>query len=212
MPNWCMNTITFNGPEEPIKELKDFISEQRDIPNVAELGHFATNTWLGTFLGRAGFNYDDYECRGQIVDWPDDIVGEKGPGSFTIQTETAWSPMIAMWDAIAKKFSDEIEIIYTAEEPGMAIYSTNDPAMRSHYNGDKFDELDEELEEDLQGTIFEGELDTHEYSEEEIRANLLTIYPDRVNDATDQLIDLFQGEYDGITINAYEWWPIEEAG
>ena len=213
MPNWCMNTITFNGPEKPIKELRDFISEQRDIPNVAELGHFATNTWLGTFLGRAGFNYDDYECRGQIVAWPDDIADEKDPSSFTIQTETAWSPMIAMWDAIAKKFSDDIEVIYTAEETGMALYYTNDPAMRGHYCVDKFDEVDEDLKESLRGTIFEGELSMEEYSEKEVVDNILLVYPDKTDLTTEQLVELFQSKYeDSISINAYEWCLVEEVG
>lgn len=214
MPNWCMNTITFNGPKESIKELRDFISEQRDILNVAEPGQFATNTWLGTFLKRAELSPDSpYGYRGQIVAWPDDIAKEEKPNSFTIQTETAWSPMVAMWGAIAKKFSDEIEVIYTAEEPGMSVYYTNDPAMRDHYCIDKFDEIDEEFKENLRGTIFEGELGMEEYSEKEVRDNILMIYPDRTDLTTEQLVVLLQEEYeDSISINAYEWASAEEVG
>jgi hypothetical protein len=62
-----MNTITFNGPEEPIKKLRDFISEQANMLNFAQEWQFSTPSWLGTFLERAEINPDSYSYRGQIV-------------------------------------------------------------------------------------------------------------------------------------------------
>lgn len=216
MPNWCVNYITFTGPAEPIKKLREFISAQESVPDTSVPGHFATNTWLGTFLNRAGLNFEDYECRGQITGWPivnkidDDIDDAEEYAGFSIQTETAWGPMIAMWDAIAKQFSNKIEIIYIAEEPGLGVYSTNDPEIRGYFHIEKSCKLDEEKEGKLKGTMFEGYIDPEEYSEDEVRDSLLRIYPDKAMWTTEQLINLFRREYNNITIIALEWYPIEE--
>lgn len=213
MPNWCFNQITFSGPEKPIKKLRDFIDKQRDMPNEAPRYHFETATWLGTFLSRAGFDPHEFECRGTIVSWPkdvDNLVGEKNLASFAIETESAWKPMIAMWQTIARTFSDRIKILYTSEEPGTGIYMTNDPVMRGWYHVNPY-ELDKEEKELLKDTIFavEGQ---EIYSWKDVRRDLLKIYKNEFYLTTAQLVGRFCRDHKGVIVRKYELCSIEEVG
>ena len=72
-----------------------------------------------------------------------------------ITTETAWDPMLKMWQKVVDKYLPGAEIIYAAEEPGMCLYVTNDPTFDGHYNIYSWDEpyVENEYCADEQTTI-----------------------------------------------------------
>ena len=83
--------------------------------------------WLGNIVRKAGFDYDEVDCRGRIVKMG--IIEEtedKANAWFSISTESAWRPMLEMWHLILGKYAPSCKYIYVAEEPGTDLFWTND--------------------------------------------------------------------------------------
>jgi hypothetical protein len=53
-----------------------------------------------------------------------------------LSTETAWTPMLKMWEKICNKYLgiNRYELLYSAEEPGCGIFCTNDPTRVGTYS------------------------------------------------------------------------------
>lgn len=129
MPNWCSTTIDFIGDEKDVEDLRDKIDLYTSKQYLkTDFG----NDWLGNIL--YGFGLGDridnpsnnLRCRGVITGY-DDIEYGGSLCKFRIWTETAWVPMIKMWNAIIKKhYGDRISVHWIAEELGCDLYETND--------------------------------------------------------------------------------------
>ena len=52
-----------------------------------------------------------------------------GASSFEVQTETAWSPTVEMWDTILEKYPGVLSV-FVAEEPGCDYYINTDENRR----------------------------------------------------------------------------------
>ena len=172
MPNWCNTNIIISGKSK--KEECDFY--QNLIMWVKEPcieNGFGTN-WLGNVVERSGIAKWDVligdfiptvKCRGCILNLNIDNSG------ISLQTETAWVPMIKMWKDICDKyFPSGYDIVYWAEEPGCDVYETNDYMYENSYVFDNqiesYDDDDCFNEEEL--TLMKKYESMHSCSEDEL--------------------------------------------
>lgn len=137
MPNWCYTKITINHEDErKLKELENKIDEFTSH-DYMENG-FGLK-WLGNIVGNSGIGTvdenpeTDLRCRGSIT------YIENYGDQLVIDTETAWTPMLEMWVKLLEKYLPDAELIYSAEECGCGIWSTNDPCMKGCYVIDALD-------------------------------------------------------------------------
>lgn len=118
MPNWCYTTYKCIGEPKEIKELYDalkYIDERKTsiIPN--DFGKF----WLGNLVTRLGGNWEDYPCRGDIIDYY-----LKDKETLFIYQNTAWCEQRGVRRCIEDKLPS-IKVYYQAEEAGCGVYITN---------------------------------------------------------------------------------------
>jgi len=202
MPNWCSTLINFKGNPDAIKTLHDFISDDKANKEIGLSNDFGYN-WLGNYLHRAGLNYENYRCRGTVCDIQK--IDDEGT-SFHIWTETAWAPMLAMWQAIIDKIAPGIEIIYSSSECGCSVYWTNDPSFADKYIVDLYDEdvLEDNVVEALSWD------DCNEVPENELRETLLSILnaDKSMDDLIEELEDLVDN--DGVSIHKWDFVPVED--
>ena len=170
MPNWCTTRITINHDDEnKLKEFEKLINEWTS-KNYMENG-FGLQ-WLGNIVGNSGIGTidknleTDLRCRGSIT-WI-----ECDDYQLLIDTETAWVPMLKMWVKLLEKYLPDAELIYSAEECGMGIYSTNDPCLKDCYIMDCYDmediESDWEASEETVRKILQELLKTDETDVEKL--------------------------------------------
>ena len=128
MANYCYTNIAINGTKEVLDplytELKTALERdgEKDGPDA---GTDFDRNWLGNLLLHIGMTVDDIQergirCRGR-VDWID-YYGDQ----ITLDTETAWVPMMQCIVKFVEHYTDEATITYSAEEPGCDIFWSND--------------------------------------------------------------------------------------
>lgn len=168
MPNWCFSDITIHHNDE--KKLKEFFNK---IENWAKKPYVKNGFdspdfdyyWLGNIVGNSGLakwekiseEKEDFvpfiNCRGALTQL--DYHGNW----IHIFTETAWRPLLQMWDKLCNKYLPDAEIIFSAEEGNMGIYVTNDPDLIGSYYIDvcdvpeDFEDVDSEYEADKEYVI-----------------------------------------------------------
>jgi len=128
MPNWCSTAYAIEGDAKEVKSLYDLMSglqkqKEPSIPN--DYG----SAWLGSLVDALGEDWKKVYCRGSWYDM------EFDGRVLTFNTETAWSPCNEMFDTVCKKYPT-LSYYYRSEEPGMALYFTNDKEGR--YFQDRF--------------------------------------------------------------------------
>lgn len=132
MPNWCFTQMIFHGEKEEVNDFHNKIKEWTS-KNYQDNG-FGVN-WLGNVLHGAGLGHrissdtDHLRCRGDIVYFGDiDTFKGSNEATFLLDTETAWCPMVLMWDEVIKAMGYKtVGFSYKAEEPGCEIYEVFDP-------------------------------------------------------------------------------------
>lgn len=121
MANWCSSTIQIDCVDEKQAEnlsslIERWIAHGDEGQRDATLPHIVRSSGVGTVdTGEP----TDLRCRGYIT--YTDVVG----GTVTIDTETAWVPMLKMWDLIIRKYAPGARLFYSAIEPGCGIWDTN---------------------------------------------------------------------------------------
>ena len=142
MPNWCFTDIKMTGEKEKVQFLHDKIEEwtSKDY-----MQNGFGNTWLGNIVLGSGIaieedidKHDAPRCRGSIV-YTDIDLFDTNNAELTVQTETAWNPMMKMWSMINEQYDLNLDIVYSAEEPGCELYLTNDPDIAGTYIIDAYD-------------------------------------------------------------------------
>jgi hypothetical protein len=88
--------------------------------------------WLGKVLIEHGLDWEKISCRGTI-DNLDDC--EPDCNFFTLDSDTAWSPTIELWEAVVAKYTG-VSFVYIAEEAGSEIYINTD--IEGTYFPDRF--------------------------------------------------------------------------
>lgn len=157
MPNWCMTRIIFHGNKSEIEDLHSKIEEWTS--NNLMANGFGPN-WLGNILVGAGLGDridsekdNRLRCRGSLEYMGDVTVESEDDAYFAIDTDTAWDPMVRMWDEVFKAIGYKtIGYSFQAEEPGMCLYLTYDPYgdfTGEKYYIDIFLEGDDKLNEKL---------------------------------------------------------------
>ena len=148
MPNWCYTNITIaHENETKVGELERLIEEWTS-KNYMENGF--GHKWLGNIVLGSGIGTvdkdkaTDVRCRGTICDY------YRNGSELTINTETAWSPMLGMWVKLVEKYLPGAELIYNAEETGNGVQCTNDPALKDRYVIDCYG--DENIESDWEAS------------------------------------------------------------
>lgn len=154
MPNWCSNNITIcHNDNEKLKALYENIKKWSkktyhdngfDYPKCGSY-------WLGNIVGNAGLSEWNNErndfvpnirCRGSL----NDLSYEDG--HIHIRTETAWEPMLLMWDKLREKYLPDAEIWFNAEESGCGLYATNDPDIIGTFYVDVWEPPEEFADEE----------------------------------------------------------------
>lgn len=128
MPNWCSTAYTIEGDAKEVKSLYDLMNELQKQKEPSVPNGFGT-AWLGCLVDALGENWEKVYCRGSWYDL------EFDGRVLTFDTETAWSPCNEMFDMVCKKYPT-LSYFYRSEEPGMALYRTNDEEGR--YFQDRF--------------------------------------------------------------------------
>ncbi len=173
MPNWCYTNISINNGEP--NSLKAFYEKMQNwIKEGTEIKNDWDNAWLGLLvekgLGANPRDRESYECRGCFEDLNINPEGTQ----ITVNTETAWGPMLEMWvDLVDKHCPNDTELIWTAEECGCGLYATNDPMYRELWFIDSWE--DNEIEP------------TYEATEQDVRDVAMEIFK-KYGNATDRAL------------------------
>ena len=154
MPNWCYSNITiYHNDEEKLKAFFNKIEEWRKKPFKENDFDTYTLGWLGNIVGNSGLaewkarenGREDFvpniACRGSLQTF--ELDGNR----ININTETAWVPMLDMWQRLVDKYLPDADIWYTAEESGCGLYCTNDPDVIGKYYIDLWESPDEFIKE-----------------------------------------------------------------
>ena len=115
MPNWCSNYALITGSKEAIAKIKEAIDsiESGSDPSVFK-------TLVGIHPEVTQEEYDSGKWYGANCDYwgtkwdvrPDDCSFNFDEESFTMSPETAWSPPIGFYEALAKKYGVKVEAEY----------------------------------------------------------------------------------------------------
>ena len=122
MPNWCSTAIKFYSKDKDrVDEMyKKFLGIIKGEPT--QENDFK-NGWMGDFANTffPELGAEKIECRGW-VDGMDEPYDYDEYRVFTMWTETAWGPKIAIWNEIVEKFYPEVKIAYIAEECWCGVF------------------------------------------------------------------------------------------
>lgn len=128
MPNWCCTAYAIEGDAKELQSLYDLMNKLQESKDPSVPNGFGT-TWLGCLVDALGEKWEDVSCRGS---WNDlEFDGRV----LTFNTETAWAPCNETLDVVCRKYPT-LNYLYRSEEPGMALYYTNDDEGR--YFPDRF--------------------------------------------------------------------------
>ena len=124
MPNWCETEYKCVGDLKEVRLLYKIIkaNDKRKTPRVKN--GFGT-LWLGCIIDALGEDWEQYRCRGEIIDYQLD------GNVLTLWQNTAWCEQEGFRECIEKKFPS-IKVYYQDQEPGCGVFYTNDA------NGDYF--------------------------------------------------------------------------
>ena len=118
MPNWCYSAYHIVGKRKEVQSLYSKMNnlEKRRKPLVeSDFG----KTWLGCLVTKLGGDRNKVYCRGS---WSElEFDGE----AISFNTETAWGPLNEVFSFV-KSIYPSLEIYYSAEEPMMELFVTND--------------------------------------------------------------------------------------
>ena len=102
MPNWCWNTIEFNGEQKNLDNLAKLLEKTVDVQN---------KTGLGQLL---------HGLEGAIDGFMFDISYDLGDGFLNLSFQSRWSPIVNDVVRIAELFG--LTFVYDYEESGMNIF------------------------------------------------------------------------------------------
>lgn len=154
MPNWCSTNIRISGKKNDINRLYKRFSEAIELDDgdrkpgyfTSDLTHYGQH-WLGNLLLYIGEDVENtnIRCRGTVSYYE---LCDDGEG-ITIQTDTAWVPMIQVFVKFKNKYAPNAEISFCAEEPGCELYWRSDDSWEKYF----VEFYEEEAEEEAKKII-----------------------------------------------------------
>lgn len=118
MPNWCYTTYTVVGEKKEIEALFGVMEKLEQMKEPLVPNAFGPN-WLGCLVNSLGGDWEKVRCRGAWMNL--NKIGD----TMCFDTESAWTEPYEVVDFLKEKFPS-LEFYYSAEEPGMRYYVTND--------------------------------------------------------------------------------------
>lgn len=118
MPNWCYTTYTVVGEEKEVEALFGLMEKLEHMKEPLVPNGFGPN-WLGCLVNSLGGDLEKVRCRGRWMNL--NIIGD----TMCFDTVSAWAEPYEVVDFLKEKFPS-LEFYYSAEEPGMRHYVTND--------------------------------------------------------------------------------------
>lgn len=188
MPNWCMTNMNiYCDDKDKLKEFNDLLDEWTSKDYMENgFGH----TWLGNIVLGSGIGTvdtgktTDVRCRGNMC------YKDLHEDQLTIETETAWSPLMSIWTKLIDTYIPDARLFYTAEEPGCGIYYTNDYDYVDKY---VIDSWNEDIESNW------------EANEEVVVEILQELLNTKVTDVNELINMLYDSEIEGVSINQWKY-------
>lgn len=118
MPNWCCTAYAIEGDAKELQSLYDLMNKLQEQKEPSVPNGFGS-AWLGCLVDALGEKWENVFCRGSWYDL------ELDGRVLTFNTETAWSPCNETLNVVCGKYPT-LSYLYRSEEPGMALYYTND--------------------------------------------------------------------------------------
>ena len=118
MPNWCDTTYKCVGDPKEVRALHKIL-KYIDRRKTTIVRNGFGKWWLGNLVTKLGGKWEDYRCRGEIIDYS--LDGD----ILIISQSTAWSEQEGVRRIIQEKFPS-IKVYYREEEPGCGVYYTDD--------------------------------------------------------------------------------------
>ena len=118
MPNWCLTEYKCVGEPKEVRALHKILKYIDRRKSTIVRNGFG-KWWLGNLVTKLGGKWEDYRCRGEIIDYS--LDGD----ILIISQSTAWSEQEGVRRIIQEKFPS-IKVYYREEEPGCGVYYTND--------------------------------------------------------------------------------------
>ncbi len=118
MPNWCDTTYKCVGDPKEVRALHKVL-KYIDRRKTTIVRNGFGKWWLGNLVTKLGGKWEDYRCRGEIIDYS--LDGD----ILIISQSTAWCEQEGVRRIIQEKFPS-IKVYYREEEPGCNVYYTND--------------------------------------------------------------------------------------
>lgn len=127
MPNWCSVTYAcITKDEKEAKKLYNAIYSMDKSRNPLAESDFG-KLWLGCFVKQLGGDECKIRCRGEIMDYSIETIGDEH--IVKIHQETAWVEQEEVRFLIRRTFPS-MEVLFIEEEPGCEVFCTNDSAGR----------------------------------------------------------------------------------
>jgi predicted RNase H-like HicB family nuclease len=153
MPNWCDTTYKCVGDTKEVRALHKVL-KYIDRRKTTIVRNGFGKWWLGNLVTKLGGKWEDYRCRGEIIDYS--LDGD----ILIISQSTAWSEQEGVRRIIQEKFPS-IKVYYREEEPGCGVYYTNDTTgdyfpetyFLDSYNEQLYFETIEEAAECVSGIV-----------------------------------------------------------
>lgn len=114
MPNWAYVTYKCIGDAKDIKRLYEILEDiDTGIPN--DFGRW----WLGNLVTKLGGDWNQYRCRGEIINYR-----RESDTVLMIYQNTAWGEQEGVRKIIEEKLPS-VEVYFQEEESGCELYATN---------------------------------------------------------------------------------------
>lgn len=127
MPNWCSVTYAcITKDEKEAKKLYNAIYSMDKSRNPLAESDFG-KLWLGCFVKQLGGDEGKIRCRGEIMDYSIETIGDEY--IVKIYQETAWVEQEEVRFLIRRTFPS-VEVLFIEEEPGGEVFCTNDSVGR----------------------------------------------------------------------------------
>ena len=148
MPNWCDTTYKCVGDPKEVRALHKVL-KYIDRRKTTIVRNGFGKWWLGNLVTKLGGKWEDYRCRGEIIDYS--LDGD----ILIISQSTARSEQEGVRRIIQEKFPS-IKVYYREEEPGCGVYYTNDTTgdyFLDSYDEQQYFETIEEAAECVSGIV-----------------------------------------------------------
>lgn len=119
MPNLCETTYRCVGEPKEIGSLYKILQKMNRRKKPKHPNGWGGTLWLGELVTELGFDWQQYRCRGEIIDYQ-----KEDKETLMIAQSTAWCEQEGVRECIEKKFPG-IKVYWQDMEPGCDNFITS---------------------------------------------------------------------------------------